>query len=98
MIAAYDGFRIILSILNVLVIAALFVARLQVKNWFLEQKEATQTALDEHNEDPSAHNNHSIVIDLQQKFDRMMNEMGKLTTQLAVLNERLEGEQARRKR
>lgn len=79
--------------LNIIVALALFVARLQVKNWFLEQKEATQRALDEHNEDPGAHNNHSIVVGLEEKFNQMIEKVSLLTTQLAVLNERM-GQQA----
>ena len=88
-IGAFDWFRIVLSAANVFIIGAIFVARLQVKNWFLEQKEATQAALDAHNEDPAAHSNHDKVMDLQAKFDVMINKMGELTTQLAVLNERM---------
>lgn len=94
---ALDWFRVGLSVVNIMFLGGLFVARLQVKNWFLEQKEANQRALDEHNEDPSAHNNHSRVVGLEEKFDAMMTKIGELTTQLAVFNERI-GEKQGRKR
>ena len=98
-VGAFDWFRIGLSAINIMFLGGLFVARLQVKNWFLEQKEATQAALDSHNEDPSAHNNHAIATSLEQKFSEMMERIGSLTTELAVLNERLRQQQpARRKR
>lgn len=89
-VGAFDWFRIGLSAINILFLCGLFVARLQVKTWFLEQKEATQAALHAHNDDPGAHSNHQSVVDLQGKFDAMMTKMGELTTQLAVLNERLQ--------
>lgn len=96
-VGALDWFRVGLSVVNIMFLGGLFVARLQVKNWFLEQKEATQRALDDHNEDPSAHNNHSRVVGLEEKFDAMMNKIGELTTQLAVFNERI-SEKPQRKR
>lgn len=98
MIGPLDWFRVGLSVVNILFLGALFAARLQVKNWFLEQKEATQTALDAHNEDPGAHNNHSMVVGLQEKFEAMMDTMGRLTTELAVLNERLGQKPSSRRR
>lgn len=94
-VGALDWFRIGLSAINILFLGGLFVARLQVKNWFLEQKEATQSALDAHNEDPGAHNNHSIAVGLEQKFGEVMEKIGRLTTELAVLNERLRQQQTK---
>lgn len=96
-VGPFDWFRIGLSAINIMFLGGLFVARLQVKNWFLEQKEATQKALDEHNEDPGAHNNHSLAVGLEEKFNQMIEKVSALTTQLAVLNERLES-QTQRKR
>lgn len=84
--------------INGILVLVLFAARLQVKNWFLEQKEATQAALNEHNEDPGAHNNHSIAVGLEEKFNQMIEKVGALTTQLAVLNERMGQQHNQRKR
>lgn len=95
--SARDWAEVIALGLNIIVCFALFIARLQVKNWFLEQKEATQAALDAHNEDPGAHNNHSIAVGLEEKFNQMIEKVSALTTQLAVLNERLESQNKRRR-
>lgn len=91
----HDWVEVLLVALNGVIGLGLFIGRLQVKNWFLEQKEATQAALDAHNDDPGAHSNHQSVVDLQEKFDAMISKMGELTTQLAVLNERLQNRQQR---
>lgn len=84
----HDWAETTVVVLNVVFGGILLIARLQVRNWFLEQEKATQQALDDHNGDANAHANHALSVELSDKFEQMMERMGRLITELAVLNDR----------